>query len=720
MAPNFKSLLISLAMALSAVQVACARPQAPPGGAAGFGTDPGTTSSVAFDRYTHVPVAPVHIAAETDFLPINNVLPIVNVLPTDVNDFSGWGPFDRPLLGGFGDLGFGMGGAGLNDGIPGAGLGGDLGFGMGADLSDIQGVGPGFPGAAGLGMMPGMGLGATPGAGLGSGLGLDIGAMLNVGPGDALLGGGGGLGPMDPFAGAFGAAPGGGMLAGGAPPMAPTSSSSSSGCNASMRVRWKPDREESSDDASSKYRNLFKSNGRPRAALPHPAENTAVEKQEQPGSVNPVVSQNHIEQNDNEKENVQEKSQDQNNINGSNESTNDSPQSPPSTPVNNPSSGNDGINNSVDSVEDVEEGEDEQEQEQVIAQPFEATLGDEDDVKYLTYLPYAGITNQFYGMLRGMEVAKALGRTLIIPPITASSHDKSKQNQPWSKFLNLAKFSELTGTKVVEFHQLMDVEQAQLGEIKCGITCGFGSKRTIDFTAKGFLKQWKLDVKLEPLPQDTTKLETITSLLLPRSEEKYLCISNTYKIAVQDKSEWERFGQHLYFTEELESFVKEFLDQNLVIPEPVIDPETNQGVVPEHKYLAIHVRRGDFATYCEGNFKGPKLIHCLPTTEQIAERIDQVQTKLNPSMDPTKVVPVFVATNENRPEELKKFAELGWRYLDHSQMGTAEKLGVFGPMMVDQVFMAHAQGFVGIQMSTFSRVGALRQRDWHHRQAEYM
>ncbi|KAI8360580.1 hypothetical protein B0O80DRAFT_207109 [Mortierella sp. GBAus27b] len=297
---------------------------------------------------------------------------------------------------------------------------------------------------------------------------------------------------------------------------------------------------------------------------------------------------------------------------------------------------------------------------------------------------------------------------------------QSKQNQPWSKFLNLAKFSELTGIKVVEFHQLRDAEQAAFSEIKCGITCGFGSKRTIDFTAKGFLKQWKFNVTLEPLPQDTTKLETITSLLSSRSDEKYLCISNTYKIAVQDKSEWERFGQYLYFTEELESFTKEFLDQNLVQPEAVIDPETNQNVIPEHKYLAIHVRRGDFAAYCEGNFQGPKLIHCLPTTDQIAERIDQVQAKLNPTMDPSKVLPVFVATNEGRPQELKKFAELGWRYLDHSQMGTVERLGVFGPMMVDQVFMAHAQSLVGIQMSTFSRVGGLRQRDWHDRQVEYM
>ncbi|KAI8596916.1 GDP-fucose protein O-fucosyltransferase [Dissophora ornata] len=323
-------------------------------------------------------------------------------------------------------------------------------------------------------------------------------------------------------------------------------------------------------------------------------------------------------------------------------------------------------------------------------------------------------------MLRGMEVAKALGRTLIIPPITASSHDKSKQNQPWSKFLDLDRFQELTGAKVIEFHKLRDAELAEFNQLDCKITCGFGSKRTIDFTAKGFLKQWKFNVTLSPLQVDATKIEAITKTLAPYRRDKFICISNTYKVYVKDKSEWDRFGQHLHFTEELEDFVQGFLDQHLMKPEPIYDPKSRQEIVPTQKYIAIHVRRGDFAQYCQSNFAGPKLVHCFPTTDEIAQRIDKIQSKQNPSGSLTEIMPVFVATNERRPEELKKFADLGWMYLDHDQMGTAETMGVFGPMMVDQVLMAHAQALVGIQMSTFSRVGALRQRDWHKRQVEYM
>ncbi|KAG0233027.1 hypothetical protein B0O80DRAFT_439613 [Mortierella sp. GBAus27b] len=176
MAPNFKSILVSLAMVISTVQIARARPQAP---AAGVATTDIGGATAAFDSFTHVPVAPVHIAAETDFLPINNVLPIVNVLPTNVNDFSGMGPFDVPLFGA---------------GAPGIGLG--LGAGV-AGAGDIT-----------AGTVAGVGLGAMQGPAAGM--------FLGAGPGSSLLSAGSGLvGPtVDPtmgLAGAFGGIAAGGL-----------------------------------------------------------------------------------------------------------------------------------------------------------------------------------------------------------------------------------------------------------------------------------------------------------------------------------------------------------------------------------------------------------------------------------------------------------------------------------------------------------------------------
>ncbi|KAF9931083.1 hypothetical protein BGZ65_005059, partial [Modicella reniformis] len=81
----------------------------------------------------------------TDFLPISNVLPVVNVFPTDVFDYSGMGPFDRPWDGSFGGASFG------NSGFSGPGMGGpDFG---GPDFGDMGTMGPignGGPGLFGM------------------------------------------------------------------------------------------------------------------------------------------------------------------------------------------------------------------------------------------------------------------------------------------------------------------------------------------------------------------------------------------------------------------------------------------------------------------------------------------------------------------------------------------------------------------------------------------
>ncbi|KAG0205233.1 hypothetical protein BGX28_003094 [Mortierella sp. GBA30] len=390
--------------------------------------------------------------------------------------------------------------------------------------------------------------------------------------------------------------------------------------------------------------------------------------------------------------------------------------------------------------------------------PFEKVLfeDEEDQDQYLLYIPFAGLGNQFYGLIRSLEVARALGRTLIIPPITSSVHDKSGQNQPWSRFLDLDRFMSLQETKVIELHQLKDAERSGYDLLQCHITCGFGSRRTIEHTAHQFLKQWKFNLTLTPFLDDDGHndnhnndnsndhndhsdhdLETIVSgLQQPHlRDRKFICISNTFRITAKGRNEWSDFGRHLHFTDELESFVQEFLDRTLGFVDDAVEKTTDLMTAPlppppsssspspfRHQFIVVHARRGDFLSYCNNRFSdsGQLLNKCLPSTTELAARVSGEQARLNPTMDPSKNLPVFVATNEVRPEELQSFADLGWRRLDHIKMRTVEFLGVFGPMMVDQVLMAHADVLVSSQFSTFSRVGAKRQRDWHGHTTDYM
>ncbi|CAO3572183.1 unnamed protein product [Mortierella alpina] len=362
-------------------------------------------------------------------------------------------------------------------------------------------------------------------------------------------------------------------------------------------------------------------------------------------------------------------------------------------------------------------------------QAFEDLFVEDSDTRYLTYLPFAGISNQFYGMIRSMEVAQGLNRTLILPPITSSIHDKSGQNQPWSRYLDLERLMDLQQIKVIELHQLRDQHQAKHELLQCHITCGFGSRRGVDHTAQKFLDQWKFNLTTTPFLDDNDDDKTLGTIVSglserPLRDRKFLCISNGFRIAMDGRKEWPDFGQHLHFTDELETFVQQILDE-------ILDDKTDDGIhtvvssivgrTPRrHRYMVVHARRGDFLSYCFGRFTDKELEQCQPSTDALAARVSGEQARLNPSLDLSKNLPVLVTTNEQRAEELQHFADLGWQVLNHDKLRTVQTLGVFGPMMADQVLMAHADVLISSRFSTFSRIGAQRQRAWHGHLDEYM
>ncbi|KAG0214451.1 hypothetical protein BGX33_002177 [Mortierella sp. NVP41] len=177
----FKStLLVSFALVALQLQVISAAPQDP---AAGFGGDGGYGGLEGHGgNPTEIPVGPVTIAAQTDFVPLNNILPIVNVYPPNINDYS-WDPYYDPYYGGLGGLGDNdvLGGLGASAGLGGISALGGLG-GLGA-LGGLGGLGA--PGAqAGLGGLRGVrGVGEFGPMG-----GINVDGLENiVGPGGLVL-----------------------------------------------------------------------------------------------------------------------------------------------------------------------------------------------------------------------------------------------------------------------------------------------------------------------------------------------------------------------------------------------------------------------------------------------------------------------------------------------------------------------------------------------------
>ncbi|KAF9576709.1 hypothetical protein EC968_005482 [Mortierella alpina] len=98
--------------------------------------------------------------------------------------------------------------------------------------------------------------------------------------------------------------------------------------------------------------------------------------------------------------------------------------------------------------------------------PVPAVSGLDPKTKYLSFLPFAGLTNQFIGLEAAAFAAKQLNRTLIIPPIISNTHDHENTHQRWSQFLDLPRFTELTGIQVVEWDTVRPLSHAhhQIGK----------------------------------------------------------------------------------------------------------------------------------------------------------------------------------------------------------------------------------------------------------------
>ncbi|KAG0359687.1 hypothetical protein BGZ54_009861 [Gamsiella multidivaricata] len=386
------------------------------------------------------------------------------------------------------------------------------------------------------------------------------------------------------------------------------------------------------------------------------------------------------------------------------------------------------------------------------------------DTQYMMYLPDADMTNQFHSMVRAIMLAKSLGRTLILPPITVSpGQDNSQRNQPWSDFFDLETFMYLTGAKVVELQTLREPDSLPMTAepLQCHITCGVGSLRPVDATAKEFLKQWKFDLSMiqpeDDIEINSSEFSELAPALKKLASEHLLCITNAYNMVVPKKEDWNLYGRYFYFTPDVGKHfqrtvyqlserstqyqqhhrakiqnddVKDFYNGDLV--SSAIAPNTdlyrdahpagtdfhannNNNPTTTRPYISIHARRGEYIEFCQQHFQYA-LQSCLPTTQELASTLHDILVA-NPSL---RGLPVFVSTDEDRPEELTEFRALGWHVLDHKAIGTRERMGAFGPMMMDQMFMAQAQVFLGVRTSASSRLGAHRQEDWYGRKAVFM
>ncbi|GAA5974242.1 hypothetical protein JCM11641_003347 [Rhodosporidiobolus odoratus] len=125
--------------------------------------------------------------------------------------------------------------------------------------------------------------------------------------------------------------------------------------------------------------------------------------------------------------------------------------------------------------------------------------------------------------------------------------------------------------------------------------------------------------------------------------------------------------------------------------------------------LTVHLRRGDFVTWCA------RKEDCVPQIETYKREVDDLLKTL------PKDTIVLATTDDTSPDFLSDLTALGWFVIDHEQLGTASLLSArYGELAsgwydsaVDQAIHSLGAAFVGTGDSQVSLVGALRVATWN-------
>ncbi|KAF9929534.1 hypothetical protein BGZ67_006269 [Mortierella alpina] len=363
--------------------------------------------------------------------------------------------------------------------------------------------------------------------------------------------------------------------------------------------------------------------------------------------------------------------------------------------------------------------------------------------KYLGFMMYAGITNQFMALENAAYAALLLNRTLIIPPVVTNSHDKYNSNQRWSEFFDLPRFTSLTGIKAVEWHDVRPLtneqievgrQQARMGgksyplwnslaeNLTCQVIYGYGDSERLHTTELTFARQFLLSPQFVRPPsrnpnttvydrvkigaKDNKNLNDVVTFedLVGRygdRQDQLLFLSHAFKLKDPSGGSRPTVGMNFYFLPTVTNYAARLIRHRA--------PETKEN---GGRYIAIHIRRGDIWQKCRSQSE-EAMLACIIPLGRYAESVDKARKQAGANL------PVIVTTDSRSEEDHTTISRMGWRRLNHEVYTTEEELGIFGPAMVDAAILANAEVMIGTFVSSMSRVAARRQKSWHQREVIY-
>ncbi|KAF9107027.1 hypothetical protein BGX27_008919 [Mortierella sp. AM989] len=382
--------------------------------------------------------------------------------------------------------------------------------------------------------------------------------------------------------------------------------------------------------------------------------------------------------------------------------------------------------------------------------------------RYLVYLPFEGISNQFYSFQNAATLAKRLNRTLVVPPITSNRHDRLGTNQPWSHYMDLEHMSIHSGIQIVEWHNIKQIDSAWRQIIEtgsrtnipkiwkenaepfpCQIIRGYGHDYFVgeeDSIGADFAYQFMLDLKPMPVPGFTLN-DTVAYIgdILDRNQnstEQVICLSFTFAAQFElGRNRWDigwnEAGQYLRFLPRFASFIEDVIAFHFGLlerhthPRPplslgtsILDKGPNSETflsrkLPHKDYIAIHLRRGDIEIKCVNQ----TIKDCIIPLSEYKTHVDSILNSLPEGEEPPNVV---LVSDTQSAEEKQEIDSYGWYRLDHAVdpdlLDASKVLGPFSPALIDSAVLTArgARWVIGSRRSTMSWLAAMRLSSWYN------
>ncbi|GAA6023432.1 hypothetical protein JCM11491_005581 [Sporobolomyces phaffii] len=390
-----------------------------------------------------------------------------------------------------------------------------------------------------------------------------------------------------------------------------------------------------------------------------------------------------------------------------------------------------------------------------------------DDLRYLTADSWSGEVGQLLSAFSLLHLARETQRIAIIPSVWRDGDHYGSSTVRMSDLFDMERFRRDTGTLFVEWSDVKPFDTKEGSDLKHDeIGCifswnGFADGRSFE-DYKVSSSAWSVQrpygvgsnhieghvlfdydflTRLDLLRQAAASTHRELAPNLER--DQLLCYTNLWGLSRTGTSspgtfwnsdykdfdgvqatrggmvellhpslrgvhpEWWSVGRYIDFTPAVWQVALLAVARTLELDDD--EPETGRHArLPP--LLTMHVRRGDFASWC------PSGHGCVAPIERYHDAV----VELRPSL-PAETI-VLVTTDETSPEFVASLRARGWRVVDHAAVGTAELLAdrygsggasAWWDSAVDQAVLSLGQAFVGTLDSQVSLVSALRVATWN-------